>query len=396
MSPFPFLQACRGQPVDRIPVWLMRQAGRYLPEYRRLRREHSFLTVCKTPGLAVEATLQPLDRFRMDAAILFSDILVLPEAMGAELSFEAGRGPRFGRAVRCRQDVDALQVPDPGSRLRFVLEAVRQLRHCLRGRAPLIGFSGAPFTLAAYLIEGGSSRDFRAVRSFMRQEPGVFHHLMEKLGEAVRLYLRAQIDAGVQAVQVFDTWAGLLSPRDYREFVLPHMLRLAEGLDAAPAVPTIHFSLGTSTLLDEMAEAGFRVMGLDWKIGVAEARRRLGPGRPVQGNLDPFALFLPPERLSAAVRNILEEATPSTGFIFNLGHGIQPDTPLERVEVLLETVRGFPLPAAAPDARDGAAPSEGGGEPANRSVQAARAWQRPKPRMGALRADAGPGSPAEP
>ena len=343
MAPsYRLIQACLGKPVDRIPVWLMRQAGRYLPEYRALRRKHAFMTVCKTPGLAVEATMQPIDRFKMDAAILFSDILVLIEAMGVEVTFEPDIGPRLARSLRSRQDVDALSVPDPEKRLGYVLEAIRQLRSCLFGRAPLIGFSGAPFTLAAYLIEGGSSRQFHTARCFMYQDPETFHRLMKVLRQSVELYLKAQINAGVQAVQVFDTWAGLLSPGDYRAFVLPHMKRLMESLNATN-VPTIHFSLGTSTLLDAMAETGARVMSLDWKIDIGEARRRLGHHRTVQGNLDPLALFLPPEKLSTAIREILEKASGTNGFIFNLGHGIHQKTPLEHVEVLLETVQSHPL-----------------------------------------------------
>jgi uroporphyrinogen decarboxylase len=338
-----FIRACLGKTVDRVPVWLMRQAGRTLPEYRALRRKHSFLDVCRTPDLAVEATLQPLDRFGMDAAILFSDILVLVEALGVEVSFAPGQGPRLSRAIRSAQDVDLLRLPDPGTRLGYVMEILRQLKGCLRGRAALTGFSGAPFTLAAYLIEGGASHHFHTAKRFMYQEPETFRRLMEILSQAVGLYLEAQIDAGAQAVQIFDTWAGLLSPRDYRAFVLPHMQPLLERVNRKE-VPTIHFSLGTSTLLDAMADTGARVMSLDWKIDIGEARHRLGPRRPVQGNLDPLALFLSPDRLSAAAREILDKADADCGFIFNLGHGLHPETPLENVEVLLDTVRSYPLP----------------------------------------------------
>jgi len=339
-----FLLACRGLPVDRVPVWLMRQAGRTLPEYRALRQDHDFLTVCKTPELAVEATLQPLQRFGFDAAILFSDILVLPEAMGAKLTFVPKVGPRFERAVRSRRDVQALCVPDPEERLGFVLEAVRLLKQSLSGTPPLIGFSGAPFTLAGYLIEGGSSRDLQTTKCFMYREPETFRRLMEKLARAVLRYLRAQIHAGVQAVQVFDTWAGVLSPGDYREFVLPHMQELMGSLNET-GVPTIHYSQGTSTLLDDMAQTGARVLSLDWKIDIGEARERLGLLRPVQGNLDPLALFQHAGRLILSVREILEKAAGAPGFIFNLGHGLHPQTPLEHIEALLETVRSHPLPA---------------------------------------------------
>ncbi len=340
-----FIRACQSEPVDQIPVWLMRQAGRYLPEYRRVRGRNSFLTLCKTPSLAVEITLQPLERFGLDAAILFSDILVLLEAMGIELRFEESVGPVLGRTVAQSGDVAALGVPDPEQELGYVMEAIRQIQAALDGRVPLIGFSGAPFTLATYMIEGGSTRNFYKTKRFMFQEPAAFHRLMETLASAAALYLKAQIAAGVNAVQVFDTWATILSPHDYREFVLPYMQQLFESINAG-GVPTIHFSLGASTLLPEMQQIGARVLGLDWKIDIGQARQLLGPDQPVQGNMDPFALFKPAGELEAAARSILEKGACWNGYIFNIGHGIHPKVPVESVQRLIETVQNFPVPGA--------------------------------------------------
>ncbi len=337
-----FIKACQGKPVDRIPVWLMRQAGRYLPEYRELRRRFSFLSMCKTPELAQEATHQPLDRFGLDAAILFSDILVLVEAMDIELSFGEQVGPQLGRTIRNKQDVESLFVPDPEEKLGYVMAAIRLLRGSLEGRVPLIGFSGAPFTLATYMIEGGSSRNFLATKSFMYQDPSSFHRLMETLSRAVEEYLKAQIAAGAQAVQVFDTWASILSPADYREYILPHMQRLFEGINGQD-VPTLHYSRGASMLLEEMAQIGAHVLSLDWRIDIEMVRKRLGPDLPVQGNLDPFALFQPPEKLSRTIQEILAKGSQWPGYIFNLGHGIQPQTPIEGVKCLVETVNNFDI-----------------------------------------------------
>lgn len=337
-----FVQACRAQPVDRVPIWLMRQAGRYLPEYRRLRDQVSFLTLCKTPDLAAEVTLQPLERFGMDAAILFSDILVILEAMGVELVFEEQVGPRLGGSAGTEERVRSLSIPDPDAELRYVLDAIRQVKGSLREGVALIGFSGAPFTLATYLIEGGSSRDFHATKSFMYQRPVEFHRLMEKLALALEPFLKAQIEAGVDALQLFDTWAVILAPVDYREFVLPHMQRLVAGLKDG-GVPTIHFSLGTSTLLEAMKEMGAHVLGLDWKIDIGEARERLGPTRPVQGNLDPFALFEDQEKLEERVLSMLDKGSRWPGYVFNLGHGVHPKTPVENVSRLVEVVQNYPV-----------------------------------------------------
>jgi uroporphyrinogen decarboxylase len=341
-----FVKACLAQPVDRIPVWIMRQAGRYLPEYRKLRGEYPFLTLCKTPALATEVTLQPLERFPMDAAILFSDILLLLEAMGVDLAFDEKVGPRLGRGESGEERVRSLSVPDPVQEMGYVLDAIRQIKGSIPEECALIGFSGAPFTLATYLIEGGSSRDFYATKSFMYREPAAFHRLLETLVDALEPFLRAQIGAGVDAIQLFDTWAIILSPADYREFVLPHMQRLVAGVKSE-GVPTIHFSLGTSTLLSAMEQIGTDVLSLDWKIDIGEARERLGPDRAVQGNLDPFALFQEPERLEESVLKVLEKGSRWPGHIFNLGHGVHPKTPVENMQRLVEVVHGFPVPQVA-------------------------------------------------
>jgi uroporphyrinogen decarboxylase len=337
-----FLNACLGRPVDRIPVWVMRQAGRYLPEYRKLRERVPFLTLCKTPDLAAEATLQPIERFRMDAAILFSDILLLLDAMGVELVFDEKAGPRLGRGESGWERVRSISAPDPVQEMGYVLDAIRKIKGSLPAGCSLIGFSGAPFTLATYLLEGGSSRDYYATKSFLYREPAAFHRLMEALTDALEPFLRAQIRAGADAVQIFDTWAILLSPGDYREFVLPHMKRLVACLKGE-GVPTIHFSLGASTLLAPMREIGADVLSLDWKIDMREARERLGPDQAVQGNLDPFALFQEAERLEGSVRRILEQGSVWPGYIFNLGHGIHPKTPLENVHRMVDLVRSYPV-----------------------------------------------------
>ena len=338
----PFVKACLSKPVDRVPVWVMRQAGRYLPEYRKIREQYPFLTLCRDPGLATEVTLQPLERFGMDAAILFSDILLLLDAMGVELVFDERVGPRLGRAESSEERVRSLSIPDPEEEMGYVLDTIRQVKASLREESALIGFSGAPFTLATYLIEGGSSRDFHATKCFMYQQSAAFHGLMEKLVDALEPYLKAQIRAGADAVQLFDTWAIILSPADYREFVLPHMQRLVAALKEEGA-PTIHFSLGTSTLLEAMEQIGTDVLSLDWKIDIGEARERLGPKRAVQGNLDPFALFQGPEKLEESVLRILEKGARQPGYIFNLGHGVHPKTPVENVARMVEIVRNYPI-----------------------------------------------------
>jgi len=330
-----FVRVCRGEKVDTTPIWIMRQAGRYLPEYRRVREQVDFLTLCKTPDLAVEVTLQPIRRFGFDAAILFSDILIPVEAMGVEVAFQPG--PVIADPIRTEDAVRALGRPDPERDLGFVLETVRRLRSELPTAVALIGFAGAPFTLAAYLVEGQGSKSFSRFKAFMYGEPVVFHGLMEKLSLVTADYLRAQIDAGAQAVQLFDTWAGLLSPHDYREYVFPHVRRIVEAVHGTEA-PLILYGNGTSALLELLDEVGPDVLGLDWRIGLDEVRRRLGPHRPIQGNLDPGVLHAPPDTLREQARRVLEEAGPGTPHIFNLGHGITPDAPVEAVAELVRFV----------------------------------------------------------
>lgn len=334
-----FVAACRGQPVDRPPVWLMRQAGRYLPEYRKVREKHSFLTLCRTPELAAEVTLQPVERFGMDAAILFSDILLILEAMGVDLRFDESQGPQLARSGSLEEQIAGLRVPDPEAEMGYVFETLRQVRGALGGKAAVIGFSGAPFTLASYVIEEGSSRNYYATKRFMYQEPASFHRLMELLVRALVPYLAAQVRAGAEALQVFDTWATILAPADYVRFVLPWMKELFSAVRDTGA-PLLHFSLGTSTLLGPMAEIGADVLSLDWKMDIGEARERLGSDRPVQGNLDPFALFRPEPELREAVRAMISAAGRWPGYIFNLGHGIHPKTPVDGVQALVDTVRG--------------------------------------------------------
>jgi uroporphyrinogen decarboxylase len=313
----------------------MRQAGRYLPEYRRVREQVDFLTLCKTPDLATEVTLQPIRRFGFDASILFSDILVPVEAMGVEVDFQPG--PVIASPIRTEAEVRALGRPDPAEDLGFVLETVRRLRRELPSHVALIGFAGAPYTLAAYMVEGHGSKSFSRFKAFMYGEPVVFHGLMEKLSLVVADYLRAQIEAGAQAVQIFDTWAGLLSPPDYREYALPHVRRIVEALQGTEA-PIILYGNGTSSLLELLDEAGPDVLGVDWRIGLDEVRRRLGPHRPIQGNLDPGVLHAPPDTLRDQARRVLLEAGVDTPHIFNLGHGITPDAPVEAVGELVRFV----------------------------------------------------------
>ncbi|HEY4686666.1 MAG TPA: uroporphyrinogen decarboxylase [Candidatus Subteraquimicrobiales bacterium] len=329
-----FLKACRRQPVDSTPVWIMRQAGRYMQEYRNIREKIPFLKMCKTPELAAEVTLLPVKKIKVDAAILFSDILIPLEAMGTPLEFS--EGPKLGK-VRDRSAVDALKIPDPEKDTGFVMEAIRILRRELGGKVPLIGFAGAPFTLATYAIEGGSSQQFLASKKMMFSEPQMVHQLLDKLARTVTLYLNAQIEAGAQALQLFDTWAGILSPRDYDEFALPYAKQIFDGLNR-DGIPLIYYINGGSSLLERMKTAGSDVIGVDWRIELGVARKRLGPEVAVQGNLDPFALFLPPEKIEERVQDILEQAGDTPGYIFNLGHGVLPQTPVENVIAMVEAV----------------------------------------------------------
>ena len=331
-----FLKACRREPVDCTPVWFMRQAGRYMAEYRALCAKHSILELCKTPELAAQVTLQPIDRFPLDAAIIFADILLPLEPMGLSLEFAAGEGPVIYNPVQNQADVERLKVID-GSELDYVAEAIRQARRALNGRVPLIGFAGAPFTLASYAIEGGSSRNYLLTKQLMYGEPKAWHQLMDKFARVITGYLRRQIKAGAQAIQLFDSWVGCLSVGDYVEYVMPHVQLIFEGLKRE-GVPMIHFGTGTSAMLPQMRDAGGDVIGIDWRIHLDEAWAAVGHDVAVQGNLDPLTLFAPLHEIERRVEDILRRAGGRPGHIFNLGHGILPTTPIEHVAATIDMV----------------------------------------------------------
>ena len=339
------LRALMRRPVDKTPVWLMRQAGRYLPEYRATRKAAgSFLDLCKTPELACEVTLQPLRRFDLDAAILFSDILTIPDAMGLGLHFVDGEGPAFAHPLRRRADVENLSAPDPEEELRYVMDAARLVRAELAGRCPLIGFAGSPWTLAAYMIEGGGSKTFARAKAMLYSEPAVLHQLLEKLAQATVAYLNAQIVAGAQAVMLFDTWGGLLSTPHFKAFSLAYLERVTAQLTreaGGRAVPVIVFTKGGGLWLPDLARCGCDALGLDWTVPLGKARAMLGGRVALQGNLDPAALYAPAPEVAAAVRQILDEYGPGPGHVFNLGHGITPDVEPERVRVLVDTAHEY-------------------------------------------------------
>jgi uroporphyrinogen decarboxylase len=337
-----FLRACRRQPVDRPPVWLMRQAGRYLPEYRAVRERYPFLTMCKTPELAAEITLQPIRRYNFDAAIVFADILLLLEAMGLDLHFSEEEGPIIANPVASLRDVRALRPVDPESDLGFVLGAIRIVKRELIG-TPLIGFAGAPFTLASYAVAGRGSRDFAEVKTFLWERPDVFAELLDRLATATIDYLRAQVHAGASAIQLFDSWAGALSPGDYRTHVLPHTERVLNALSEL-GVPVSHFALGTTPYIELVASAGGDVLSVDWHIDLREARRRTEGRLALQGNLDPTLLLTTPDIVAAHTRRLLEDWGDAPGLIVNLGHGIDRRTPLENVAALVNTVRDYRPP----------------------------------------------------
>ncbi|HXF96147.1 MAG TPA: uroporphyrinogen decarboxylase [Gemmatimonadales bacterium] len=334
-----FLRACRRESTDVTPVWFMRQAGRYLPEYRALRARHSLLELCHDPELAARVTLQPVERLGVDAAILFADILLPLEPLGLGLSFAQGEGPRIARPIRDAGAVRALPAVDPETDLGYVLETVRLVRGALPPEVALIGFAGAPFTLASYAIEGGGTRDFARTKRLMYAEPAAWHELLGGLAELVGRYLAAQARAGADALQLFDSWVGCLSPQDYREFVQRHSRRALE-LARAPGVPVIHFGTGTAPFLEDFAAAGGDVIGVDWRLELDRAWARIGDGRAIQGNLDPAALLAPGPGLEARVRDVLRRAGGRAGHIFNLGHGVLPDTPVEAVRRVVELVHG--------------------------------------------------------
>jgi uroporphyrinogen decarboxylase len=331
-----FLKACRREPVDCTPVWFMRQAGRYLPEYRHIRARHSILEMCRTPELAVQVTLQPIERFPLDAAIIFADILLPLEAMGLSFEFAEGEGPVIHQPIRDKAAVDRLRVTD-GRELEYVAEAIRIARKALEGRVPLIGFAGAPFTLASYAIEGGGSRNYVHTKQLMYRDPKSWHQLMDKFARVITGYLRRQIKAGAQVIQLFDSWVGCLAAGDYAEYVLPHVQLIFEGLKRE-GVPMIYFGTGTAALLPLMREAGGDVIGVDWRIPLDEAWMMIGHDVAVQGNLDPVTLFAPLHEIERRVEDILRRAGNRPGHIFNLGHGILPGTPAEHVQAAVEMV----------------------------------------------------------
>lgn len=340
------IKALLRQPTSRTPIWMMRQAGRYLPEYRRVREQAgSFMQLCSTPELACEVTLQPLERYRFDAAILFSDILTIPDAMGLGLSFSEGEGPRFAKTIQSASDIRHLGVPDPESELRYVIDAVRLIRSSLNGRAPLIGFAGSPWTLATYMVEGGSSKNFAKIKALMYEQPVVLHELLDKLAQAVALYLNAQIAAGAQAVMLFDTWGGSLSTEDYLEFSLRYARQIRDKLsthsEGQQRVPNILFTKGGGQWLEAMADSGYDALGLDWQSDLQMARQRVGHKVALQGNMDPAVLYARPEVIESKVQEVLKKYGQGSGHVFNLGHGILPDINPEHVAAMVEAVHRY-------------------------------------------------------
>lgn len=332
-----FLRACHLEETDRTPVWLMRQAGRYMKEYQKVRSKYGFVEMYKRPEVAVEVTLQPVKALGVDAAILFSDILVLVEAMGVDVKFTEGEGPRLHTKITGKKDVDSLYAPDPETDMPFVLKAIKLLRRRLE--VPLIGFAGAPFTLASYVVEGGGSKSYLKTKAMMYNEPALWKALMEKLSRTVAAYLSAQVDAGVQAVQLFDSWAGALSPNDYHRFVQPYTKKAIDSINGK--VPIIHFGTSTAGLLGLMRDAGGDIIGVDWRINLDDAWKRIGYDVGIQGNLDPATLFGSRKEILTGVKDILKRAGGQPGHIFNLGHGILPNTPVESVKLMVEVVKKY-------------------------------------------------------
>lgn len=333
------LRACRREPTERTPVWIMRQAGRYLPEYRAIRATIDFLTLCKTPELAAEVSLQPVDILGVDACIIFSDILVVPEAMGLKLIVEENNGgPRFENPVRSRVDIDKLSVPDPNHKLQYVMNALRLTRKNLNGSVPLIGFAGSPWTLATYMIEGSGSKNYRTLKEFLYTHPKDMHVLLDKLARSVAAYLSAQIEAGAQVVQIFDTLGGILPPDEFREFSLRYIQQVLQLLKRNGS-PTIVFCKDCGHSLEAIADVGCDVVGLDWSIDIGKARMMVGSYAALQGNLDPTILYAPPERIREGVKKVLEKFGKGSGHIFNLGHGILPDVPVEHAKAFVQAVK---------------------------------------------------------
>ena len=331
------LRACRRQPVDRTPVWMMRQAGRYMKEYRDIRAKVSFLDLCKNTDLAAEVSLQPYKVLGVDAVIFFSDIMIPVEAMGAGVAL-TDKGPEIANPIRKQSDVDSLRIPDPAAEVPFVGSIIKKLRAELRNEVPLIGFSGAPWTLASYMIEGGGSKSFAEIKTLAYREPRVLHALLDKLAATVSSYLQFQIEAGAQVIQLFDTWAGELNRRDYEQFALPYTQKIFEAVGTK--VPRILYLNGCSAILESMVKSGADVISIDWRISMAEARRRVGDRVALQGNLDPCVLLGPQEGIAARAKEILEEAGP-VGHILNLGHGILPPTPVENARAFIQFGQNF-------------------------------------------------------
>jgi uroporphyrinogen decarboxylase len=331
------LRACRREPVDRTPVWMMRQAGRYLPEYREIRQKVSFLDLCKNTDLAAEVSLQPYRILGVDAVIFFSDILIPVEAMGAGVSL-TDKGPEIEHPIRTKRDVDTLSIPDPASEVPFVGSIIRKLRQELRNEVPLIGFAGAPWTLASYLIEGGGSRNFGEIKGLAYRDPQILHELLDKLASTVISYVLFQIESGAQVIQIFDTWAGELNPSDYEEFALPYTRKIFDGIGGR--VPGILYLNGCAALLESMAKSGADVLSVDWRIPLSEARRRIGSNIAIQGNLDPCVLFGSKEQIATRTRETLGQAGP-VGHILNLGHGILPQTPVENARMFIESAKNY-------------------------------------------------------
>ena len=337
-----FLRALLKEPVDMTPVWMMRQAGRYLPEYKATRaKAGDFMTLCKTPELATEVTMQPLDRFPLDAAILFSDILTIPDAMGLGLYFSEGEGPRFERPLRTKADIDKLFTPAMDEELGYVMAAVSMIRRELDGRVPLIGFTGSPWTLATYMVEGSSSKEYAKVKGMLYDQPQLMHQLLDKLADTIIEYLNAQIEHGAQAVMIFDTWGGVLTTRDYNEFSLRYMQKIMDGLNRESEgrkVPVIMFSKGGCQWLEAQAETGADALGLDWTLDIGKARERVGDKVALQGNMDPCVLYASPERIKQEVATILESYGKGSGHVFNLGHGIHQFVDPEHAKAFIEAV----------------------------------------------------------
>ena len=350
-----FLRALAREPTEYTPIWLMRQAGRYLPEYKATRgKAGSFLALAKSPAYATEVTLQPLDRFPLDAAILFSDILTIPDAMGLGLYFSEGEGPRFERPLRDEAAIKALAPPDPGGELRYVTDAVREIRKALHGRVPLIGFSGSPYTLACYMVEGGGSDDYRALKTMLYGRPDLLHRILEVNARAVTSYLNAQIEAGAQAVMIFDTWGGNLTSAGFEEFSLAYSRHVIAGLireNDGRKVPCILFTKGGGQWLESMAASGCDALGIDWSTNLHDARLRVGSRVALQGNLDPGVLFASPDQVRSEARRVLDAFGTAPGHIFNLGHGISQFTPVENVAALTDEVHTYSMQLRSTGAR---------------------------------------------